>query len=518
MRIEDLTVALRPRTAWEALELGSALVRRHAGAIWRPWLWLTLPLYAALNALAWALDAMWLAPVLMWWALPLFDRIPLYVLSRAVFGGAPGPGQTLRAQRNWGARWWLAYLTWRRLGPVRSLYLPIDLLEGGDPATAKQRRSALGSPVYAIAFLLTAICSAFILALVVGLGAGVLMFVPNDYLPDGLRIIGNAVTERPLWFDLTVNVFYWAAVSAIEPFFVGAGFGLYLNRRIEVEGWDIEMAFRRLRARLSAAAPGLLALCLALGASAWMPDVSAQASRSAPLREVESGRSGFETDTPLPPTLREVFGTVPDDRSLREAVERAEQDATMAPKAVIERWQMNEPQDARAEAAPLAVLGRILSLIGEYGLWFVVAGLVLVLLITAPRWLKWFGGADRTTREREAAPVRTHEAAVAVPLPDDIPTAVRTLWRAGRERDALALLYRASVEVMSVRANVTLVPGATEAHCLRASRQMPSAEDRDAFAQAVRTWQYAAYAQHLPAPAEFDALLSTLSRRFGWSA
>ena len=44
MRIEALTVALRPRTAWEAVELGMALTRRHAGAIWRPWLLLSLPL------------------------------------------------------------------------------------------------------------------------------------------------------------------------------------------------------------------------------------------------------------------------------------------------------------------------------------------------------------------------------------------------------------------------------------------------------------------------------------------
>jgi len=33
MRIERLDVVLRARSAWEAMELGSALVRRHAGAI-----------------------------------------------------------------------------------------------------------------------------------------------------------------------------------------------------------------------------------------------------------------------------------------------------------------------------------------------------------------------------------------------------------------------------------------------------------------------------------------------------
>ena len=56
MRPEDLDVALRPRSSWEAIELGTALLRRHAGAVWRPWLLATLPLFALLNAAAWALD------------------------------------------------------------------------------------------------------------------------------------------------------------------------------------------------------------------------------------------------------------------------------------------------------------------------------------------------------------------------------------------------------------------------------------------------------------------------------
>jgi hypothetical protein len=103
-------------------------------------------------------------------------------------------------------------------------------------------------------------------------------------------------------------------------------------------------------------------------------------------------------------------------------------------------------------------------------------------------------------------------------LPDDIPTAIRRLWHGGRARDALALMYRAAVESMAQRAQVTLVPGATEAQCLRASRKLPLAEDRDAFARAVRVWQYAAYAQTLPGGDDFDDLVALLSRRFGWAA
>src|SRR3546814_12856604 len=65
---------------------------------------------------------------------------------------------------------------------------------------------------------------------------------------------------------------------------------------------------------------------------------------------------------------------------------------------------------------------------------------------------------------------------------------------------------------MAQRAQVTLVPGATESECLRASRRMPDPQDRDAFARIVRVWQYAAYARRLPDEAEFDAMLGKLGR------
>ncbi len=38
---------------------------------------------------------------------------------------------------------------------------------------------------------------------------------------------------------------YVIAVLIIEPFFVAAGFAMYLNRRAELEAWDIEQEFKR---------------------------------------------------------------------------------------------------------------------------------------------------------------------------------------------------------------------------------------------------------------------------------
>lgn len=495
MRIEDLTVALRPRTAWEAVELGTALTRRHLGAVLRPWLAVTLPVWLALNLLCGLIDAVWLAGLLMWWLKPVFDRVPLFVLSRAVFGRAPGTVQTVRAQFDWGWRWMGGYLTWRRLSPLRSLNLPVDLLEGGQAQAARTRRNALGSPVYGVASLLTLVFVHFELALFAGTVSAALLFVPNDILQEAAARMYNVFVAQPLWLQVGLNAIAWLVVTVLEPFYIGAGFGLYLNRRTQIEGWDIEMALRRLHARLTqVAAPVLVALALGLSAH--------PAAHAAPSRA--------DADT-----VGEVFGEASvRDPGWKQAVKRAYEDPSVRPRRTVKQWELREPRDPKPER-DLGDFGRVLGLIGEYGLWVIFGVLVLALLITAPRWLGWLRATIARER-REDTPVEHVEAAPPEPLPPDVPAAALRLWEAGHERDALALLYRASVEAMARRAQIVLVPGATEAHTLRASRRMPRAQDREVFARTVRTWQIAAYAHGLPTAQEFESLLGALAHSFQW--
>jgi hypothetical protein len=44
---------------------------------------------------------------------------------------------------------------------------------------------------------------------------------------------------------LIVNCAYPVAALFMEPFYVAAGFAMYLNRRVELEAWDIEQELRR---------------------------------------------------------------------------------------------------------------------------------------------------------------------------------------------------------------------------------------------------------------------------------
>lgn len=520
MRLEQMTVHLRARSAWEAMELGTALVRTHAAAIWKPWLLLTLPVFVIVNAAAWALDAFWLAGLLMWWLKPVFDRIPLYVISRATFGATPGTRETLTAQLRWGWKSLLHHLTWRRLSPTRSLYLPIDLLENVLGERLRERRRVLGGAVYGNAVLLTLVCLHFELALGLACVALVFMFVPFEYLPEAARAAWSLAIDQPPWWALVgANLTGWVATAVIEPFFVGAGFGLYLNRRTQIEAWDVEIAFRKLRARLAAtAAP--FALVLALMGAMLSPARAQQSEVPATATQQQKAKPAAKQ----PPTLPIVFGDARvDERNFNRAVDQAYRDPLLDSKRTNVTWEKRDKTRKEAKQRDekpndfMKAIAGFFALIGEWGLWIIVALLVGVLLYTMRHWLPWMRDS---VRRHKPLPVEVETEALTIPetLPDDVATEARRLWAQGRPRHALALLYRASVESMAGRANVVLPPGATEAECLRASRRMPEAEDRSLFARMVRTWQYAAYARQLPTQDDFESLVSTLQQRYRWLA
>ena len=538
MRIDRLDVVLRARSGWEAMELGSALTRRHARAVWGSWLLASAPLFVIFNALGWWLDAFGWAWLAMWWCKPLFERAPLYVLSRGIFGEPVTAMGALRAQRSWGHSGFWGYLGWRRFSVLRSLCLPVNLLEGNAPNQRGPRRRAVAAGAAGAATALTVLCMVFEAVLVSGAIGAVFMFMPLELMSESWRAAWDMIgKDTPAWARFGFNLACWLASVLIGPFFVGAGFGLYLNRRTQMEAWDVEIALRRLRGRLLPVAPTLaLLLCLALPLAVG-PVHAQNAAQSAE----EASETGLD-DTPdeeaatadndpanAPAT---IFGTAPvDTAGFRQAVSRAYEDPLQRPTRQVTRWKPIEQaeekkkddkalqRDSRnagerkARSSGIAWLARL----AEWGLWGLLGVLVLVLLLTARVWLPWLRGSGR--RKVIAAPevVEDHVELPAV-LPPDVATQAGLLWDQGRPRQALALLYRASVRTVGERSGIALPPGATEAQCLRASRRMPEAADRDLFARIVRMWQYAAYGGRLPSRSDFDALAATLRQQYRWQA
>lgn len=245
MRLDAIAAELRPRNAWEATDLGMAMVRHWFGPVYRAWLALALPLFLALHLLCWG---NWhLIPWLLWWFKPLLDRPPLYVLSHALFGALPDRRPFWRDLPGLLRRQALAALTLRRFDAARSFSLPVTQLEGLSGQARRQRLRDLGRPGRGPAIWLTVVGANLEIALDLALIILAWMLIPEFVALDFFDL----VDDSNAWGQLWLNMVGFCGMSLVEPFYVAAGFALYLNRRTWREAWDLELGFRRLAARLA---------------------------------------------------------------------------------------------------------------------------------------------------------------------------------------------------------------------------------------------------------------------------
>jgi hypothetical protein len=239
VQIDSMSLILRPRGVWEGCDLGIRLLQSCFRSAYACYLMVALPLFALCFA---TYDiAAWLPATLIWWSKPWLDRTLLFVLSRALFGVSTAPPDVWEAQRDTWWTQWLETITLRRLSASRSFTQPIWQLEGLSGAARRARVRQLAARHRGVARAMTQAFAAaeFALALsLISLGA---WLAPKHAEASWTAMLFGL--QKPETIALTLS--YAAAVAFVEPFYVAAGFGMYLNRRVELEAWDIEQEFRR---------------------------------------------------------------------------------------------------------------------------------------------------------------------------------------------------------------------------------------------------------------------------------
>lgn len=490
MRLDAMTAVIRPRRPWEAVDLGLLLTRRSARTIYGAWACTLLPFYLALFTLCW--DMLWLAALVHWWLKPVFDRMVLHVLSRALFGAEPTVGETLRALPGVLGRSHLLWcLTLGRFDLARSYSLPVWQLEGLSGTARRQRMRVLNRQDRGTGVWLTFLGIHFEYLLLGSLAFFIYLLVPEQ-LQSGLL---ERLFESDDWEGLInglVTLLMVPVVALVEPFYVGAGFALYLNRRTHLEGWDLELAMRRLANRLAPppAAPSTSR------AAAWIA-AGLLALGVAQTGTAQAGVDAAEAKARIEKVL---------------AAEEFQQYETR------EEWRhkdsLKKPLD---EATPElregpAFVGPLL----EGLVWAAGAGLVLWLLLSYRRWIGYFKRGPRAAKAAPPAP----EVVLGMDIrPEKLPEhpgqAALALWRRGEAAAALSLLYRGALGVLVHRRGLALGAGATEGDCLRAVHDQTSGTLPEYFRRLTLAWQSVAYAHRRPTDAEVEGLCSGWDSHFG---
>jgi hypothetical protein len=497
VQASDVAVELRPREAYEAADLGAALWRTHWWSAQRAWLVTFVPIAVGIGV-GFRNDAFF-AMLLVWWLAPLFERGPVYVLGRAVFGARTSFAEFVAALPRLGrGLWWR--LSFARLSPWRAFVAPIQVLEQTRGAAARKRADALmaggqeSSAALAVAF--TALAMQF--ALGISAYLLLLMLAPpwlSEQLDDQVSIFATE-DGAAMWPGVLLYTLWCLAACVVGPLHAASGFALYLNRRMFLEGWDVEVAFRALATRLTSGvrrSAGVLVFVGLVGALfiTSAPSVFAQ--------DVEPSTQAADTA---------ADSAVDANTRADEILARPEFSRTRTIK--VPKFDDSKFDSGFEGSGLLALLEPLVYTV------LVAAGIALVvaLFVMAARWRG--KGPDSTKSGALAPPVEVAGLDVRPEsLPDDPATVALALWRRGEVREALGLLYRAAIAKIARAHLVPIADGDTEERCLERvlahGERVPGA----AFSALTRAWQALAYGRVAPADDEFERLCRDFRRDFG---
>jgi len=501
VELERVAVGVRPRGGWESLDLGFQMARQWWRQVWG--IWLTLYIPCAVIALA-AFPNKFHGVLLLWWLKPLFDRAVLYPLSRLVFSEQTGVRATLRAARDWMRPGLLLAFTLRRFELARSFMLPVASLEKQTGKSARERRAVLGSRMRGTAIWLTVVCLHFEFVAMLALFALGNMLIPSaGEIPldagggDGDSFTLSAITS----WNLVEGISYVIAVSLVEPFYVAAGFSLYLNRRTLLEAWDMEIRLRQLGNRLRSATSVVAAI---LFCGVIMISASGDTVHAADIADPVSARP----DAARPDSARIDAAT---------EIKRILASPDFDEYKPVKRWRSITQKEEEQRKDPFSGqfwrnLGLLLSDISQGLMWIAIVVLVPLLLYVLRNFLPEPGTARA---EKYEPPTNLFGLNVAPEsLPADIPGTARQLVSQGRLREALSLLYRGALSALMHRHRIVIHAGDTEGDCTSSAASALGVSGADYFRSLVATWQQIAYGSSPPLPDQVDVLCRGWARHF----
>jgi hypothetical protein len=458
MQLEKCNVVLRPRSNWEAIDLGFCLIQYWSWPFYRIWLAVTLPIILIISSIIYLLNLpSEYSLLIIWWLKPLFDRVALYFLSLALFNEPPTLTQTIffTTKLILNKDLWLS-LTLYRFALTRSLVLPVKQLEHAKNLAT--RIKLIKSNTYSAATWLTIICLHFELLILLAFYMLLFTFLPEHvqwdyifYLDDELEIF--------LWLDI---LFYYLALSLLEPIYVAAGFALYLNRRTHLEGWDIELIFKAMRKKFEH-----LAILMALMLTMILASPILLAQQPAELAPVYIEQI----------LAQEEFNTTAERKYWQYRYGQNND-------AVIKNdWQL--PNIWVNFAAELI----------EILIWLVIIGLLLwvIIKIQSSAWFKEFL-TPHTSLMPDLSPPTKLERQIIPTLPTDLAQEFWLLVQQGQQSAALSLLYRASLEKLNTNYKFSISPAYTEMDCMYLLQTKPQPNQINAYIQQlINAWQLVAY-------------------------
>ena len=514
MNINNLKIDVRIRSHWEAIDLGFILARQY----WRP-LFLSWAIPAAILFVFLSIllrDHSWLVPLIIWWLKPALDRFPLFVLSRFIFGENITLNSLFRKIWTISKTDWLPWLTYRRLSPSRSMDMPVTLLEELKSGDRDKRLRVLHRSNSHSAFWLTIILVHLEAVIIVAAYGFAALMIPEEFSIDFMAMIFDESEAH----NQVVNLLSVIAMTLIAPFYVASGFCLYLNRRIDMEAWDVEIRFRQMSQQLKKVG-SLVSVFLPIFLMVSVFCVPSPVSAEEQSLEETGHTDLYDSNLLSTKTSREIIDEVLAEDAfhkfeevgywrLKEKTEEdEEQEKSKIPQWIIELIKFWERISLGGSGtANFAVLF-------EFLLWVIAISIIGFFLYKLIQYLLLnYKAGTAEIEDTEKPKVLFGLDVTKESLPDDIPTETLNLWRQGHHRQALALLYRASLFHLMESKGIQFEESYTEGECLQAAASFGDILVTDYLKEVTQNWKNLAYGHIVPVSDVVEALCDRWNQVF----
>lgn len=504
MEFDKAQINIRPRPVMEAIDLGVLIARRYWWRLVAGWLVVAVPVFVVV----WFLPNVLLALLILWWLKPVYERIPMTTVASSIFGEH---AKWRSMQKNLLSPDCLLWLTLFRFFPGRSTLAPIAALEEHHSGSGRvrQRRSLIKEDaqgayfgLHSLGFLFEFAILLFFLVIAIWLLSPIETNSSIAFETAFLELVYFLFDS--FWGPKIVLTAVFIAFACVGPFYVCCGFALYLNRRIELEGWDLDLEFQRMVRRI---APMLGVLVIVLCCMPSLAQIEDK-ERLAQVREtiatetdelVQSQRvrqTQLQSEENEPPTrvavASEIKDIVQSDRISRTETRYGDIEPTSDGSSENISW--------------LASLFHVLA-------WtLLIAGILwLAFKIVTSDYVR-----TKLVRKRgtsKASQSHVPELKRALTLPNDVVLAARDAWEAGHFRDAMSLLYRGALYSLITKYKCNINISDTEASCMKAVHET-TPELSDSFDHIAQNWQKLAYARLSISDEDFAALSDTYLENF----
>ncbi len=527
MNLSRISIEARLRTPWEAVDLGFVLARQWWKPLFLSWFIPSAILYSVLSIVLYQYN--WLAILIVWWLKPLWDRAPLYIASRALFGESTPWRDLLRILPSLYNREIFPWLTWRRFSLTRSFDMPVTVLEKLNGHQRQARLRVLHHTSANAATGLSLVCTHLEALISIGAIALFGLMIPEELNID---FLGLLMDENDVVTHIS-NLLSFIAMSLIAPFYTIAGFTLYISRRIELEAWDIEIRFRHLASQHNPSpvkaenngrkiATNLLTIILSLCffVTLLMPlssyaEHSIDSSKESLPASIDSNTLDKHSDVETPLQAKALIDNIltgddfhKNDSSKSWRLKKRNSDdpeAELLPEWIIKIIEFFENHQSvfdliKSIASDSA---RLIAFI----LWVLAISLTIYFIYRYRDYLRQFIPYQSNAKELISNPSAlfgldvSHES-----LPANIPEQVQRLWYGNEYRAALSLLYRATLSTLIHKKGFTFYDGYTESECQAVVKQAGDDQLGGFMTQLTYCWQQLAYGHRLPDSQQIDLL------------